>query len=180
VRDHNHKIGRLAVGNKGLLAVDDVGIALLLRRRLDALQVGASAGLGHGNGADHFARGHLRQPTLLLFLGAVVEDVVRDDSAVHGDAGGDLRHHAFDVLQHRGVIGKGRAQPAIFFRHACQERPHLAQPPPSGAVDHLLAAPFLGMRRQVLGEEFAELVAKRVQFLGHPRRAILHRKPRFR
>ena len=33
------------------------------------------------------------------------------------------------------------------------------------------------VRRQILGEEFAELVAKYVQFLGHPGRAVLHSDP---
>ena len=54
-RHHDDEVGRLAVGDEGFLAVDDVGIALLLRGGLHALQVGAGAGLGHGDGADHFA-----------------------------------------------------------------------------------------------------------------------------
>ena len=93
---------------------------------------------------------------------------MRDDGAVHRDPGRHFRHHGLDVLEHGGVIGEGGAEAAIGFRHARQQRAHLAERPPGGTVDHLLLAPFLGVRRQILGEKFAELVAKDVQFLGHP------------
>ncbi|MEY9294653.1 hypothetical protein ABH979_007727 [Bradyrhizobium ottawaense] len=99
---------------------------------------------------------------------------MRDDGAVHGDAGRQLRHRAFEVVQHRRVIGEGRAQPAIFLRHARQQRAHLAEPAPGEAVDHLLLAPFFGMRRQILGEIFPELVAEDVELFGHPGGAIGH------
>src|SRR6185312_11086472 len=46
--------------------------------------------------------------------------------------------------------------------------------PPGGAVDQLLLAPFPGMRRQILGEELAELVAEGIELLGHPGRSVLH------
>ena len=103
---------------------------------------------------------------------------MRDDGAVHGHAGRDFRHHALDVLEHGRVIGEGGAQAAIGFRHARQQRAHLAERPPGRTVDHLLVPPFFGVRRQILGEEFAELVAKGVQFLGHPGRSVLHNNPR--
>ncbi|MHC2805497.1 hypothetical protein ACVMII_005243 [Bradyrhizobium diazoefficiens] len=173
-RDHDDEIGGLAIGDESLLAVDDVGIALLLRRGLHGLEVIAGAGLGHGDGADHLAARHLRQPALLLLLRAVIEDVVRDDGAVHGDAGRQLRHRALEIIQHGGVIGEGCAQPAIFLRHARQERAHLAEPAPGEAVHHLLLAPFFGMRRQVLGKIFPELVAKDVELFGHPGGAVGH------
>ena len=74
----------------------------------------------------------------------------------------------FDVLDHGRLVGEAGAEAAIGFRHARQQGAHLAQRPPGGAIDQLLIAPFLGVRRQILGEEFAELVAKDVQFLRHP------------
>jgi hypothetical protein len=61
-------------------------IAVLLRRRLDALQVGAGAGFGHGDRADQFAGGQLRQPALLLLFRAVMQDVGCDDGVVQRDA----------------------------------------------------------------------------------------------
>ena len=97
-----------------------------------------------------------------------------DDGAVHGNAGGHFRHHAFEVFEHGGVIGEGGAEAAIGFRHARQQRAHLAERAPGGAIDHLLLAPFFGMRRQILGEIFPELVAEDFQLLGHPGRTVGH------
>ena len=97
-----------------------------------------------------------------------------DDGAVHGDAGGQLRHGAFEVVQHGSIIGEGRAQAAIFLRHTRQQCAHLAEPAPGEAIDHLLLAPLLGMRRQILGEIFPELVAEYVEFFGHPGGAVGH------
>ena len=80
--DDDDQIGVLAVGDEGLRAVEHVVVAALLGRACDALQVGAGAGLGHGDGADQLAGRQLRQPALLLLLGAVVEDVGRDDAGM--------------------------------------------------------------------------------------------------
>jgi hypothetical protein len=52
---------------------------------LHGLEVGARAGLGHGDGAHGLARDHLRQPALLLRRGAEVQHVRRHDVAVHRD-----------------------------------------------------------------------------------------------
>ena len=163
-RHDDDQVGGLAVGDEGLLAVDDVVVALLARGGPHALQVGAGAGLGHRDGADELAARHFRQPAQLLLLGAVVQDVVRDDGAVHGDAGRDFRHHALDVLEDGGIVGEGGAEAAIGFRHARQQGAHFAQRPPGGTIDHFLRAPFVGVRRQILGEKLAKLVAKHVQF----------------
>ena len=84
--DDDDQIGELAVGDEGLRAVDAVVVAVLFRAGLDALQVGAGARLGHGDGADQLAGRHLRQPFLLLLFRAVVEDVGRDDGIVQRDA----------------------------------------------------------------------------------------------
>ena len=54
-RHDDDEIGGLAVGDEGLLAVDDVGIARA-GGGAHRLQIGAGAGLGHGDGADEFAR----------------------------------------------------------------------------------------------------------------------------
>ena len=93
---------------------------------------------------------------------------MRHDGAMHRHPGRDIRHDTFEILENGGVVGKGRTQPAIGFGDARQQRAHVAERPPGGAIDHLLIAPFLGMRGEIPGEKFAELVAKDVQFLGHP------------
>jgi hypothetical protein len=90
------------------------------------------------------------------------------DTATAGQLGND----AFEVLDDRGIIGKGAALPAIGFRHARQQRADIPQRAPGRTVDDLVLPPALGMRRQLFGQEPTELVAKGVQLLGHPWRAI--------
>ena len=81
--DDDDQVGVLAVGDEGLGAVEHIAVAGLLDRGgPHALQVGAGAGLAHGDGADQFAGRELRQPALLLLLGAVVQDVGRDDAGM--------------------------------------------------------------------------------------------------
>ena len=167
-RDHDDQVGGLAVGDERLLAVDDVVVALLFGRGPHALQIGAGAGFGHGDGADEFAAGHFRQPAPFLFLGPVIQNVVRHDGAMHRDPGRHFRHHGFEILDHGRLIGEAGAEAAIGFRDARQQCAHLAQRPPGRAIDHLLIAPFFGVRRQILGEKLAKLIAKNVQFLRHP------------
>ena len=54
--DHDDEVAHLAVRDEGLLAGDDVFIAVANGFGADALQVAAGAGLGHGDRADGFAR----------------------------------------------------------------------------------------------------------------------------
>ena len=60
-RDDDDQICELAVADESLLPIDDALIAVQLRRSLDPLQVRSRAGFGLRDGADEFARGHLRQ-----------------------------------------------------------------------------------------------------------------------
>ncbi|MNE34293.1 hypothetical protein D3C80_1280100 [compost metagenome] len=84
--DDDDEVGQLAVGDEGLGAVQDIVVARLDGGGLDALQVGAGARLGHGDGADQFARLQARQPARLLLGRAVVPDVGHDDGVVQRDA----------------------------------------------------------------------------------------------
>ena len=80
--DHDDQVGVLAVGDEGLRAVEHIAVAGFLRGGAHALQVGAGAGLGHGDRADQLAGRELRQPALLLLLGAVMQDIGRDDAGM--------------------------------------------------------------------------------------------------
>ena len=65
----DHQVGVDAVGDEGLAAVDDVVVAVALRARADAGQVGAGAGLGHRDRGDQLAGRDAGQPALLLLVG---------------------------------------------------------------------------------------------------------------
>ena len=68
----DHEVGVDAVGDEGLRAVDHVVVAVADGRGGHAGQVGADAGLGHGDGGDQLARADAREPALLLLVGARV------------------------------------------------------------------------------------------------------------
>ena len=58
----DHEVGVDAVGDERLRAVDDVVVAVADRRRAHRREVGADAGLGHGDGGDQLARRDAGQP----------------------------------------------------------------------------------------------------------------------
>jgi hypothetical protein len=176
-RDHDDEIGELAIGDEGLLPVDHIGVALPPRRGAHALQVGAGARLGHGDGADELALRHPREPAPLLLLGAIVQDVMGDDGAVHRDADRHLGHDRLEILDHRRLIGEARADAAIGFRHARQKRAHLAERAPRRAIDLLLLSPRLGLRGELLRQKIAKRIAELVELRCHPGRTIGHRNP---
>ena len=69
------QVGRLAVGDVGLGSADSFQpLPSGLGDGLDALQVAARAGLGHGDGADRRPGDHAGQVALLLLLAAVMDD----------------------------------------------------------------------------------------------------------
>src|SRR5277367_2748599 len=92
----------------GLLAVDDVFVALALGLGLQRGEVGAGAGLGKALAPPVVDIGDARQILLLLLL--IAEGV--DDRAYHADAEGERRRRrrhlqllVEDVMLHRGPAG---------------------------------------------------------------------------
>ncbi len=132
--DDDDEVGVLAVGDEGLRAVEDDLVARADGGGLDALQVGTGAGFGHGDGRDDFAARHLRQPVLLLFFRAVVEDVGRDDVVVQRKAGAGIcaaRQFFDDDGAHQEVA----AGAAVFFWECREQKTGFAGFQPSVAAD---------------------------------------------
>ena len=121
--------------------------------RLDALQVGAGAGLGHGDGADQFAGGQPRQPVLLLLLRAVVEDVGRDDRVVQARCRSRRRRHGRCASMMALSCAIGAAGAAVFLRHRGAEQAGLAGLQPALAVDDLVLLELVVARRDLLRQE---------------------------
>src|SRR5690606_28869193 len=80
--DHDYQIAVDAVGDKRLRAVKHPVITLAPRRRLDALQIRASARLGHCDGTDLLPRAETRYPTLGLLRSSQVVEVRQHNVAV--------------------------------------------------------------------------------------------------
>ncbi|MNQ94875.1 hypothetical protein D3C85_1104130 [compost metagenome] len=93
---------------------------------LDALQVGAGARLGHGDGADQLARGQTRQPARLLLGRAVVPDVGHDDGVVQRDAE-VVRALPAQLPHQHDLMAIVAAHAAVFFREAKAQQARIAR-----------------------------------------------------
>src|SRR5690606_30835647 len=109
-------VGVLAQGGPGLLAVDDIVIAIAHRAGLQRGQVGTGARLGVTLTPPVLPGQDARQVFLLLLFGTELDDHRSD----HGDAEGDGARRAGggalfveDVLFHRAPVGT-----AVFYRPA--------------------------------------------------------------
>ncbi|MCY1440619.1 hypothetical protein D9M71_569030 [compost metagenome] len=122
--------------------------------------------LGHADGTDHLAGGHARQVLLFLFLGAVIEDVVRGD-VVHLDAEAPVAYRRLLLEEHRQV-GEVAAAAAVFLGHVQRQQAQLAGLVPELAVDVVLLVPALQVRLDFLGEEAPHVVAEELQVGVHP------------
>ena len=127
-------------------------VAVPPRRRPDALQVRAGAGLGHRDRADEFPGRHPRQPVLLLLLRAVIDDVGHDDRVVERDrktaqpALGRLfvEDDLVSVVAARAAVGLGNGE---------TEKARFGRLRPHRAIDDPVFAPF---GRAVLGRMLVE------------------------
>ena len=127
------------VGDERLGAVDDVVVAVAQCGGLDVLQVRARAGFGHRDGGDHLPAGHPGQPPSALLLGAVGQDVVRDDAAVHGNTEAAVQGPALR-FEHGEVVRESAAAPAVLLGDRAAQQPESAGLEPYLAVDVLLRA----------------------------------------
>ena len=161
------EIGVLAVADEGLRAVQHIAVAVPDRARAHALQVGAGAGLGHGDGADQFAGGEPRQPAPLLLLGAVMQDVGRDDAGMERAAEGVEAGEAERTID-RDLVGEAAAGAAIFLRHRSAQQPGRAGLGPDLAVVHAGLVPAIEMRNELRIDEAARLLFEQHDVFGHP------------
>jgi hypothetical protein len=157
-----------AIGDERLGPVDAPAIAIELRLRLDPLQVGAGARLGHGDRGHQLAAGHARQPALLLRLGAIGQDVMRDDTAVHVVAE-RLRHAVHLLFADHGFGQEAAAATAVFLGDARAQQARSAGLVPDLAIGVVLAAPARLVRDALALEETPRAVAQHLQVGIHPR-----------
>ena len=128
-------------------------IALAHGAGLDALQIAAGSGLGHGDGGDHLAGAELRQPAGLLLVVGLVQQIGRHDVVVQREteaavAAGD------GLLDHDGVVAEvGVASAAVLLRHRHAEEALLARLEPDAAVDDLVLLPLVVEGLDLLVEE---------------------------
>ncbi len=163
--DHDdHHIGQNAVGDEGLLAVDNVVIPLIVRAPhrggADTLQIAARARLGHGDGDDARAVHRTGQPAGLLGLRAQPGDVGHGHVRVDGEA------HAVGVGPGQ-FLGHGGAEAIVALAHAPVRFGHIhaqkAQGPggfPDGPGHNARLFPFFVVGHDLLFDKVAQGAAK--------------------
>ena len=130
--ENGDQIGRSAVRQPHLLAVQDVLVAVLDRLRRDGRHVRAERRLRHREGAADVAGRHPRQEVVLLLLRAVLLEHVRHDE-VRVDDAGDRHPAAGDLLDAQRVRQERLAQTAVLLGDHQAEQAQLLEP-----VDDLL------------------------------------------
>ena len=140
-------LGDGTVGDPHLGAVEDVTVAALVGARRHGDDVGAGAGLGHGERADMLAGDQLRQVCALLRLAAVAADLVDAEVGMGAvgqpDGGGGARHllHGDAMLE----IAEAGAAVLLLDRDAVQaEGAHLG---PQVAREGVGPVDLVGARR---------------------------------
>ena len=103
-------------------------------------QIGARAGLGHGDGGHKGAVADAGQPALLLRLGSVMHDVRRDDRVVQRDAEA-VDALGADLLHQDQFVAIVAARAAIFLGHRQAEQAGARRLEPHFAVDDAVLPP---------------------------------------
>ena len=124
----DHHVGKSAVGDPHLLAVDDVVLSVLAQGGgcLAAVGVRSAAGLSQAVAALELAAGHAGHVLLLLLLVAVVEDGQCADAGVRGEAHAERVAVAEGLGDEHGRL-EVEAHAAEFFRDARAEEAELAR-----------------------------------------------------
>ena len=176
-------VGMLRQRGPGLVAVDDIMIAVAHRLGADRGEVGARARLGIALAPPVLAGQNPRQEFLLLRV--IAERI--DHGADHGDAERQRRQRsgARRLLFEDEALGDRPAGPAIFLRPQRRDPAFLVQD--AVPEQHLLLGQ-VGLRignthflRIILRDEGAHLVAKGRVFSGkaelHRNRSLYHFSP---
>ncbi|SIC72411.1 Uncharacterised protein [Mycobacteroides abscessus subsp. abscessus] len=80
--DDDDQVGLSAIGDECLGTVDNVFVSNAQCLGRNRLEIGARAWLRHRNRANHLTSCQSGQKTFLLLVGAILEQVVGDDSAM--------------------------------------------------------------------------------------------------
>ena len=159
------QIGVLAIGDIGFAAVDDVVVAILLRRRPHPLQVGTCAGFSHGDGGDDFARDHFGQPFALLLVRPVSDQIIDDDVGLQRKAGGGAAIIGAFLIDD-SIIAEVEAEPAELFGDGRAQHTQLARLGPDRLGDDAILRPLRGIGGDFGFKELADGAAKRLMILA--------------
>ncbi len=159
--EHEDESGAQAVGDPHLLAVDDVGVAVLAGGRLDRLDVGAQLRLGEREGGAQVAGRHLGQVLLLLLLGAELHQQVGADE-VGVDDPGDRDPAARELLDDHRVGRQVQPHPAVLLGDGGAEQAELLHLLDDRLRERVLVVVLLRVRQDLLVRELAHHLGDRL------------------
>ena len=156
--EEQHEVGLTGAGDKDLLAVDDITVALAHRRGFEAGGLRAGVGLGDAEGLEpQIAASDAGEVAALLLLAAMAQQHAH---GVHlGVSGGGVAARAIDLFEDDGAFGHAEAASAVLLGD------HRAEPAQAGQ----LADELLGVLRLLV--EVAPVA------VGEPGAYVAHRGP---
>jgi hypothetical protein len=158
---HDDQVAELAIGDEGLLAVEDVASAVADGGGADSLQVAAGTRLAHRDGRDELTRAVPGEPAVALLGRAQTEQVLAVDVVVHGEPGSRGARPGQFLVEDQ-VVPVVRVSPAAMLLvdvDAEQAGPAGGQPDVPG--DHAVPLPLLVVRGDLPADERAHHVPER-------------------
>ncbi|MCY1306361.1 hypothetical protein D9M70_562170 [compost metagenome] len=149
----------VAIGDKGLLAVEPVTTIHLDSAGADGLQVATRPRLGHRDRSNHIAAGHARQELTLLRLGAELQQVRRDVLRVRGEPRHAAGQGPGDLFHHDGAVQEVAAGTAVGFGQAGAQQAVGAGIAPEIARNQAGGFPFGVSGHDLVSQETGDAVA---------------------
>src|SRR6478672_11524237 len=106
-------VGDRAVGDPHLRAVEHPVRPVTHRAGAHRAGIGSGVGLSQAEAPNCFARSHVGQPALFLFLAAVGVDRIHGERALHADQRPQPAVHGLDFRAVQPVLGRRRALAAV-------------------------------------------------------------------
>ena len=149
-------VGDGGVRDPVLLAVEDVDVALLARRRQHGGDVGACGRLGEAEAGDLLPARLRREVALLLLLARVAEQRERVQPYVDGDQRAERRLAALDLLAGERLRDEVHSGPAVLLRDDDSEQPELGHSLDHGHVEVVVDVVLDRVRKHALVHELAD------------------------
>ncbi len=161
----DEEVADLPVGDEGLGAVQDIGVAVADGAGLDRGEVRPGSGLGHRDPEQRLPGDRAGQVLLFLRLAPELPQIGGADVGVEGKhqgVGAQIR----ELFHDDRVVSKPRVASAVLLWHVGAEEARLAHRQPGLAIGTTRLVPLGNLGRQFFLGKAPELVAEQVVFIG--------------
>ena len=165
---HNRHVGRRAVGNPHLGAVDDPVIAVPLGKGAHRARIRASVGLGQTEAADCLAGGHPGQPFLLLLLGSPPINRVHRERTLHRDRASQTTVAVLELVVDQAVRDSVNTGATVALKVGTKKA-QLAELGEHLARQNALVEPVANLGQDLLTDNLADGIADRLLIFAEKR-----------